>query len=231
MKLQVLFLDIDNTLLDFDAGAEQSMKHCFQMFGLEYQPEMFSVFNEENHKLWRKIERRELNVADLRTVRRQTVHKRLDLEADGAAMEDEFKRCLHTSAVPVEGAVEILPYLHERYCLCAASNGPYEQQINRLKKADMLKYFKHCFVSEMVGADKPSRQFFDGCMKEFTDVLPSECMMIGDSLTADIEGGQAYGMSTCWFVHSGDKSAIQQNNGGKVADHIIYELAELKNIL
>ena len=56
-------------------------------------------------------------------------------------------------------------------------------------------------------------------------------MMIGDSLTADIEGGQAYGMSTCWFVHSGDKSAIQQNNGGKVADHIIYELAELKNIL
>ena len=56
-------------------------------------------------------------------------------------------------------------------------------------------------------------------------------MMIGDSLTADIEGGQAYGMSTCWFVHSGDKSAIQQNNGGKAADHIIYELAELKNIL
>ena len=138
LKLQVLFLDIDNTLLDFDAGAEQSMKHCFQMFGLEYQPEMFSVFNEENHKLWRKIERRELNVADLRTVRWQTVLKRLDLEADGAAMEDEFKRCLHTSAVPVEGAVEILPYLHERYCLCAASNGPYEQQINRLKKADML---------------------------------------------------------------------------------------------
>lgn len=98
LKLQVLFLDIDNTLLDFDAGAEQSMKHCFQMFGLEYQPEMFSVFNEENHKLWRKIERRELNVADLRTVRWQTVLKRLDLEADGAAMEDEFKRCLHTSA-------------------------------------------------------------------------------------------------------------------------------------
>lgn len=81
------------------------------------------------------------------------------------------------------------------------------------------------------GVEKGIEQFFDGCMKEFTGVLPSECMMIGDSLTADIEGGQAYGMSTCWFVHSGDKSAIQQNNGGKVADHIIYELAELKNIL
>ena len=147
-------------------------------------------------------------------------------------LEKEFRRLLHLSAVPVEGAKDILEYLHKKeYCLCAASNGPYNQQINRLKSADMLKYFKHCFVSEMVGADKPSRQFFDGCMKEFTGVLPSECMMIGDSLTADIEGGQAYGMSTCWFVHSGDKSAIQQKNGGKAADHIIYELAELKNIL
>lgn len=150
LKLQVLFLDIDNTLLDFDAGAEQSMKHCFQMFGLEYQPEMFSVFNEENHKLWRKIERRELNVADLRTVRWQTVLKRLDLEADGAAMEDEFKRCLHTSAVPVEGAVEILPYLHERYCLCAASNGPYEQQINRLEKSGYAEIFYTLFC---IGTD------------------------------------------------------------------------------
>ena len=147
-------------------------------------------------------------------------------------MEKEFRRLLHLSAVPEEGAKDILKYLYKKkYCLCAASNGPYDQQINRLKSADMLKYFTHCFVSETVGADKPSRQFFDGCMKEFTDVLPSECMMIGDSLTADIEGGQAYGMSTCWFVHSGDKSAIRQNNGGKVADYIIYELAELKNIL
>ena len=169
---------------------------------------------------------------DLFYVRWQTVLRHLGLTADGVEMEKEFRRLLHLSAVPVDGAKDILKYLYEKkYCLCAASNGPYDQQINRLKSADMLKYFTHCFVSETVGADKPSRQFFDGCMKELTDVLPSECMMIGDSLTADIEGGQAYGMSTCWFVHSGDKSAIQQNNGGKAADHIIYELAELKNIL
>ena len=73
------------------------------------------------------------------------------------------------SAVPVDGAKRSLKYLYEKkYCLCAASNGPYDQQINRLKSADMLKYFTHCFVSETVGADKPSRQFFDGCMKELT---------------------------------------------------------------
>ena len=82
-------------------------------------------------------------------------------------MEKEFRILLNLSAVPVDGAEEILTYLKEKdYCLCAASNGPYGQQINRLKKVDMLKYFAHCFVSEKVGADKPGKAFFDGCMKE-----------------------------------------------------------------
>ena len=193
---------------------------------------MFVVFKEDNNKIWRRIELGELTMDDLFYVRWQTVLRHLGLTADGVEMEKEFRRLLHLSAVPVEGAKDILEYLHKKeYCLCAASNGPYNQQINRLKSADMLIYFKHCFDSEMVGADIPSRQFFDGCMKEFTDVLPSECMMIGDSLTADIKGGQAYGMSTCWFVHSGDKSFNTRNNGGKVADYIIYRLEELKNIL
>ena len=231
-KIKVLFLDIDNTLLDFDAAAAWAMEQCFQKDGLSYNPEMYTVFTEENNKIWHRIERKELTMDDLFYVRWQAILKRLALTADGVEMEKEFRMLLNLSAVPIDGAEEILAYLNKKgYCLCAASNGPYNQQIRRLKKADMLKYFTHCFVSEKVGADKPGRQFFDGCMKEFTDVLSSECMMIGDSLTADIEGGQAYGMSTCWFVHSGDKSAIQQKNGGKAADHIIYELAELKNIL
>lgn len=231
-KIKVLFLDIDNTLLDFDAAAAWAMEQCFQKAGLEYKSEMFAAFTEENNKIWQRIERKELTMDDLFYVRWQAILGHLGLEADGVEMEKEFRVLLNLSAVPVEGAEEILTYLkQQKYCLCAASNGPYDQQINRLKKADMLKYFAHCFVSEKVGADKPSQRFFDGCLKELPGVRPEECMMIGDSLTADIEGGQAYGMSTCWFVHSGDKSMNTRENGGKVADHIIYKLEELKNIL
>lgn len=224
MALKVLFLDIDNTLLDFDAAAEQSMKYCFQMFGLEYQPEMFPVFNEENHKIWRKIERRELSVADLRTIRWQTILKRLGLEADGAAMEDEFKKALHESAVPVDGAMEILPYLYGKYRLCAASNGPYGQQVNRLQKADMRKYFTYCFVSEQMGAEKPSRTFFERCFGKLPGVRPEETMMIGDSLTADIAGGKCMGMKTCWYDR-------EQTGGFQEADFIIQDLKLLKEIL
>lgn len=231
-KIKAVFLDIDNTLLDFDAGAAWAMELCFKKQGLTYIPEMFAVFTKENNKIWQKIERKELTMDDLFYVRWQAVLKSLGLEADGVEMEKEFRRLLNLTAVPVAGAEEILIYLNEKeYCLCAASNGPYDQQINRLKKADMLKYFKHCFVSEKMGADKPGRQFFDNCMKELPGILPSECMMIGDSMTADIAGGHAYGMSTCWFLSSVEKYTAEKKKGGQQADYIIHSLREVMDIL
>lgn len=165
-------------------------------------------------------------------MRWQAILAHLGLEADGVEMEKEFRRLLHLTAIPVEGAEELLEYLYKKdYCLCAASNGPYEQQINRLKSADMLKYFDYCFVSEKIGADKPGKQFFDGCMRLLPGVQPEECMMIGDSLTADIAGGKLYGMSTCWYVPSVEKYNEEKSKSGKPAEYIIHELRELKNIL
>ena len=107
-KSTVLLFDIDNTLLDFSAGAMQAMEEIFLEAGLPYAPEMFTVFQVENDKLWARIERGELTIAGLRDVRWQTILARLGLEADGAAMEDAFRDRLHESAVPVAGALEVL---------------------------------------------------------------------------------------------------------------------------
>lgn len=196
-KIKVLFLDIDNTLLDFDAAAAWAMEQCFQKAGLEYKSEMFAAFTEENNKIWQRIERKELTMDDLFYVRWQAILGHLGLEADGVEMEKEFRVLLNLSAVPVEGAEEILTYLkQQKYCLCAASNGPYDQQINRLKKADMLKYFAHCFVSEKVGADKPSQRFFDGCLKELPGSTTGE--MYDDRRFPD---RRYYRWQGVWNVH------------------------------
>ena len=85
-KIKVLFLDIDNTLLDFDAAAAWAMEQCFHKAGLEYKSEMFSVFTEENNKIWQRIERKELTMDDLFYVRWQVILGRLGLEADGVEM-------------------------------------------------------------------------------------------------------------------------------------------------
>ena len=113
-KIKVLFLDIDNTLLDFDAGAAWGMEQCFRKAGLEYRSEIFPVFTEENNKIWQRIERKELTMDDLFYVRWQAILAHLGLQADGVEMEKEFRRLLHLTAVPVEGAKEILEYLYKK---------------------------------------------------------------------------------------------------------------------
>ena len=107
-KIKVLFLDIDNTLLDFDAAAAWGMEQCFRNAGLKYRPEMFAVFTEENNKIWQRIESKELAIDDLFYVRWQAILGHLGMEADGVEMEKEFRRLLNLSAVPVDGAEEIL---------------------------------------------------------------------------------------------------------------------------
>ena len=171
--IRAVFIDIDNTLLDFDAAAQEGMAHCFEDAGLIYKPEMFSVFKEENDRIWKKIEQGILTMDDLPYVRWQAILKKLGLEADGVAMEMLFRKCLFYSAVPMEGAKEILDHLQGKYILCTASNGPYEQQICRLKKADMLKDFDHCFVSEKIGVDKPDVRFFERCLEQLPGIRAS----------------------------------------------------------
>ena len=143
--------------------------------------------------------------------------------------------------IPRESAVSIkkseestrkLDHLQGKYILCTASNGPYEQQICRLKKADMLKDFDHCFVSEKIGVDKPDVRFFERCLEQLPGIRAEKCMIIGDSLTADIAGGQAAGMETCWFCREKmEESELENVRRTHKADHVIKRLEELKDLL
>ncbi len=168
-KPNVLLFDIDNTLLDFSAGAMQAMEEIFRAAGLPYAPEMFAVFQVENDKLWARIERGELTIAGLRDVR---------------------------------------------------------WQVNRLRRAGMLDAFERLFISGQMGAEKPSRVFFDRCLAQLPGVRPEQCLMIGDSLTADIAGGRAVGMRTCWFDPADRGAAMPPQ-----ADWRITRLEELFDIL
>ena len=120
----------------------------------------------------------------------------------------------------------MLARLHGKYRLCAASNGPYAQQVNRLRRAGMLDAFERLFISGQMGAEKPSRVFFDRCLAQLPGVRPEQCLMIGDSLTADIAGGRAAGMRTCWFDPA-DRGAVMPPQ----ADWRITRLEELFDIL
>lgn len=207
--MPVIFIDIDNTLLDFDAYIRQTMAEGFAHFGLRpYEPYMEEVFHRENGKLWHQIEAGTLTFRELEQIRWNNVFRALQIDFDGPVFEKYFRAALYDSAIPVDGAMELLRALHGSYSLAVASNGPYQQQLHRLELAGMKPYFDWFFVSEKLGVSKPAAAFFDGAFSELnkgreTPVRPADCVIIGDSLTSDMAGGRGYGMRTCYFRRPG----------------------------
>ncbi|MBP5238620.1 MAG: HAD-IA family hydrolase [Clostridia bacterium] len=230
--IKVVFIDIDNTILSFSGYVKEAMREGFPAFGLKpYTDDMFPVFEETNDALWRRLEQGTLTLEELIGCRWDMIFEKLGIDFDGKVFEEYFRKKLFYSAVPEEGAADLLDYLSRKYTLCAASNGPCEQQMNRLKLGKMLDYFSFCFISSAVGAQKPGKAFFDHCFKTlresgFPALKPEEAMIIGDSPSSDISGGRDYGMRTCLY-----KKGITPGRGVYGADHVVGRLADIKNIL
>lgn len=211
--MKAVFIDIDNTLLDFDAYVRTTMEQGFAHFGLPaYRPEMYYTFTTENNKLWRQIEEGTLTFEELQKIRWSNIFAALGFSFDGPTFERYFREALHESAIPVPGAMDLLQSLSGGALLCVASNGPYEQQLHRLEIGGMRPYFDYFFISERAGAAKPSREFFDYAFRALNrnrpdPILPQETLIIGDSLSSDMAGGLQYGMKTCYYRRSGAPAA------------------------
>ncbi len=194
-----LFLDIDNTLLDFHACSHASLQTTFSACGLAFTDAVFPVFEEVNNALWREVELGTLTREELHAVRFPRLFARLGVAGDGVAAERLFRSGLAESHVEVPGATALLRYLYPRYRLCAASNSARAQQLRRLYLAGMLPYFSRVFVSEDMSCEKPRPGFFDGCFARLPGVRREQVLLIGDSLSADIRGGADSGLRTCWY--------------------------------
>ncbi len=226
MKIKAILIDVDDTLLDFDESAKMSMAMAAEKKGILLPDNIWEVFQQVNKGLWHDLEQGLLTNAELFHIRWTKVFEAAGIEGDGPAFEKEFLNGLSICAPLIHGADEIVKYLHGKYRIAVASNGPYEQQVARLKKVGLSEYIDCLFVSGKIGHAKPSRAFFDACMADLGDLEPEEVMMIGDSISADISGAASYGMQTCWYNHKG--APAEQ---GEMADYTVHSLLEIKEIL
>lgn len=224
--IKAVFLDIDNTLLDFNKCSELAMQKAFAEHGLEYIEKVFPTFLNVNDGLWIKIEKGEYTREQLHKERWNIILSNLGYDYDGEKIEKSFLGNLYDCIVKIDGANEIVEYLSSKYYLCTASNAPNDQQYNRLKLAGFYPFIKKVFTSEAIGFAKPLPEFFDACFKQIPEISPEQTVIIGDSLTADIKGGKDYGMKTVWYNHL----------NAETPEHIYYDakvdkLIEIKEIL
>lgn len=225
MMKKYIFLDIDNTLLDFNKCSKISIQEGFEKYGIIYHEDVFDIFVKINDSLWEQIEEGRLTKGKLYEIRWKAIFKALDINFDGQKFERYFVNSLNYIAKEVDGAYDLLRYLSNKYEVFLTSNAPYDQQWNRLKIADMLKYIKKIYASERIGYAKPSKRFFDYCIDDIGIVDKNEVMIIGDSYTADVQGGFNSQIDTIWFDRN--KKEISDS----LATYRISSLYEIMNIL
>lgn len=223
--ITTVWMDIDDTLLDFPACAAQSIQKAAQDFHLSLPEHYMDSFLEINDRLWVRIEKKELDLDGLRHIRFQKMFAAWHVQADPVAFEDTFRKYLNQAHEIVDQADVLLRYLSGKYVLAAAGNGMYRQQTHRLALAGLDKFFQAFFLSDRLGVSKPDLAFFQKGMDALGLRDPQQICMIGDSLQADMAPAMQLGMKTIWY------NPRQKPCPKKKPDHIINTLSETMEIL
>jgi 2-haloacid dehalogenase len=226
MNKKIVLLDLDNTIIDFNECARRSIMGIFEDLRFHYDDNVFNTFLTENVKIWKRLESGEIDKAYLRANRWNIILEKLGIDYDGTIIEERFENGVALGAYPVEGAYELLDYLYYKYDLYVVSNGLKFVQESRVKIGKYDKYFKALFLSEDVGIQKPDIRFFDYCYEKLGFPPKNELILIGDSLSADIKGGNSFGIDTIWFnIHA------EENKTDINPTYIVNKLKEIESIL
>lgn len=201
--IEFLFLDLDDTILDFHKSEKIALSKTLRSAGIEPTDEICSRYSQINKRFWERLERKELTREQVLVGRFDALFRELGVAVDGAWAADSYAENLGIGHYFIPGALEAVQKLYGKYKLYLASNGTASVQSGRLKSADIGKYFEDIFISQNMGADKPDVRFFDTAFARIGDFDRSKTMIVGDSLTSDIQGGINAGILTCWVNPTG----------------------------
>ena len=222
MKKPILLFDLDNTILDFDMAESIALRKTLREFGLEPTDEIVSRYNQINKKHWEMLEDGLVTRAQVLVGRYEELFAEFGMALPGGPVAKRYEQLLGEGHHFLPGAEELLDELYGKYDMYIVSNGSAVVQEGRLKSSGIGRYFRDIFISELVGYDKPSREFFDICFSRIDGFDKDRAIIIGDSLTSDIRGGINAGIKTCWFNPKG----LPGREGIK-PDYIVSSLGEL----
>jgi len=227
-KYGLVLFDIDGTLLDFDKAERVGMKETLTRFGLRNDDEIIDSYNEINIHHWKMFERRELSLDDLLIKRHEALFERYGFKQDAAKFNDYYESRLKNCGYLVEHALDVLDYVKSKPCKMAiVTNGIYETQTNRIMLSNLNEYFKHVYISEKIGYCKPQKEIFEHIFKDIGgDIKKENALIVGDSLTSDIKGGNNFGIDTCWV----NLKKLENDLNVKV-DYEVQSLLQLKDII
>lgn len=225
MIRNVLF-DLDDTLFDFHKAEKIALTKTLVHFGIDPTEETLALYSTINAAHWKRLELGEISREEVKVGRYRELFKTIGVECDPVKATAYYESMLAIGHYFMPGAPELLEELYRKYRLYIVSNGTAKVQEGRIGSSGIAKYMDGIFISQILGANKPDKQFFDICFAEISDFSFSETVIIGDSLSSDIKGGINAGITTVWFNPKGI-----ENDSDIKPDYTIKELSEVPGLL
>ena len=198
MIKNILF-DLDDTILDFKRCEKEALILSLKEFDIDPSEEIISTYSSINESEWKKFERGETTTAILKVERYKRLLEHFKIDKDYRLLSLAYEKNLSKFYYFIDGAKEMLDTLKGKYHLFLVSNGIKHIQLPRLEGASLFPYFDKVFISEEIGYSKPNPKYFEVVFNLIPHFSKEETLIIGDSLTSDIKGGNDASITTVWF--------------------------------
>jgi len=217
-----LIFDLDHTLWDFDRNSKLAYAQIFDELDLGLDLERFiTVYEPLNLKFWRRFRESEITKEELRYQRLKSTFDNCSFSVEDELINqiaDAYLEYLPNYNHLFPDCIEVLEQLRKHYEIHLLTNGFEEVQMRKLKESKLSHLFTVVLTAERAGFKKPDYRIFEMVVKEIS-AAKKECVMIGDSLEADILGARNAGLNTVWFNNTG------KSGGGGL------EISSLKELL
>ncbi|MGE7667187.1 YjjG family noncanonical pyrimidine nucleotidase [Ureibacillus composti] len=222
----IIFFDIDDTLFDFTKSEPKAFNKVFEKYNLLNNLKLYEKSYQEISKvLWRDLENGKISLVELGSERFRRLFLENELEIDAVVFNQDYLGFLGEQTHLVQGAEKVISKLsHKR--LAIITNGFTEVQMSRTNNSPLKDKFEHIIISESTGFQKPQTGIFDYAFDKLQITDKSKVLMVGDSLTSDIQGGTNYGIDTCWF-----NPKLKENNTSLKPTYEINKLESLLEII
>lgn len=221
-----LLFDLDGVIFDFKKAEEHSFIETFRKIGIEVDEPLFKRYHQINDQLWKEFELGHVTKDEVTIGRFKHLFEQLELDYPYDRFASDYQDGLADGYFLIPHAKETLETLSSAYRLFAVTNGVSKTAFKRLKGTDTLQYFQDVFVSEDLHAQKPSMEYFNQVFSRIEAFDPKTTLLIGDSLTSDIQGANNAGLDSCWI-----NAAKQPLNGPAVPTYQITHIEDIFEIL
>ena len=223
--IEFLFLDLDDTILDFHKAERIALSKTIRDFGVEPTEEILALYHGINKWHWEQLEQGKLTREEVLVNRFGVLFEKLGKPVDAAQCARAYEKNLSIGHYFLPGAEEAVDALSKKYRLFLASNGTASVQKGRMTSANLYRFFETVFVSQEIGHNKPSKAYFDACFASIPGFDKEKAMIVGDSLSSDIKGGINAGIKTVWV------NPDHKGSGDIKPDYEIEYLYQLESLL